>query len=155
MVCEIHFCLHLVVLQGVWNFTHCAKLSFTQSCNCSSSWFVMLCEIFACLLHVGFLPLVFFLASLIGSAIYWQGWKRLWSAPKLRFFMYLSFNLHCHGLHKILPHSLLVSMTKKLPKTPKLAKNLLVTLARFLNVPIELKSINYYSKVFKTVNFKL
>ena len=46
-------------------------------------------------------------------------------------------------------------MIQKLPKTPKLAKNLLVTLARFLNVPIELKSINYYSKVFKTVNFKL
>ena len=46
-------------------------------------------------------------------------------------------------------------MIKKLPKTPKLAKNLLVTLARFLNVSIELKSINYYSKVFKTVNFML
>ena len=47
-------------------------------------------------------------------------------------------------------------MIKKLPKTPKLAKNLLVTLARFRNVPIELKkSINYYSKVFKTVNFML
>ena len=69
--------------------------------------------------------------------------------------MYLSFNLHCHGLQKILPHSLFVLMIKKLPKTPKLAKNLLVTLARFLNVPIELKSINYYSKVFKTVNFML
>ena len=46
-------------------------------------------------------------------------------------------------------------MIKKLPKTPKLAKNLLVTLARVFNVPIELKGINYYSKVFKTVNFKL
>ena len=46
-------------------------------------------------------------------------------------------------------------MIKKLPKTPKLAKNLLVNLARVRNVPIELKSINYYSKVFKIVNFKL
>ena len=80
----------------------------------------------------------------------WLAWqpiakfgKGLWSAPKLGFFMYLSFNLHCHGLHKILPHSLLVSMIKKLPKTPKLAKNWFVTLARFLNVPIELKSIKY------------
>ena len=44
---------------------------------------------------------------------------------------------------------------KKLSKTPKLAKNLLVTLARVLNVPIELKGINYYLKVFKTTNFKL
>ena len=92
----------------------------------------------------------------------WLAWqpisklgKGLWSAPKLGFFMYLSFNLHCHGLHKILPHSLLVSMIKKLLKTPKLAKNWLVTIVRFLNVPIELNSINYYSKVFKTVNVKL
>ena len=84
----------------------------------------------------------------------WLG-KGSWSAPKLGFFMYLSFNLHCHGFHKILPHSWLVSMIKKLPKTPKLAKSLLVTLARVLNVPIELKGINYYSKVFKIVNFKL
>ena len=86
----------------------------------------------------------------------WLAWqpisklgKGLWSAPKLGLFMCLSFNLHCHGLHKILPHSLLVSMIKKLSKTPKLAKNLLVTLARFLNVPIELKSINYYQKCLK------
>ena len=41
----------------------------------------------------------------------WLDWKPiaklskgLWSAPKLRFFMYLSFNLPCHGFHKILPH---------------------------------------------------
>ena len=46
-------------------------------------------------------------------------------------------------------------MIKKLSKTPKLAKNGLETLARVLNVPIELKDNNYYSKVFKTVNFKL
>ena len=78
----------------------------------------------------------------------WLAWhpiaklgKGLWSAPKLRFFMYLSFNLHCLGF--------------ELPKTPKLSKNWLVTLSRFLNVPIELKGINYYSKVFKTVSFKV
>ena len=41
----------------------------------------------------------------------WLG-KRLWSATKLGFFIYLSFNLHCHGFHKILPHSWLVSMIK-------------------------------------------
>ena len=40
-------------------------------------------------------------------------------------------------------------MVKKLSKTSKLAKNLLVTLARVLNVSIELKGINYYSKVYK------
>ena len=112
----------------------------------------MVCEIshsHAKMLVVGFLSLVFFLASLIGLA---KGYEVLQS---FGFFMYLSFNLHCHGFHKILPHFWLVSMIKWLPKTPKLAKNLLVTLARFLNVPIELKGINYYSKVFKTVSFKL
>ena len=84
----------------------------------------------------------------------WLG-NGLRSAPKLGFFMYLSFNLLCHEFHKILPHSWLVLMIKKLPKTPKLSKNLLETLAKVLNVPIELKGINYYSKVFKKINFKL
>ena len=137
--------VHKKISQTMRNFAWCAKLSFTQSCSCSSYWFRMLCEIATCWSSSsGFLPCI----------SDWLG-KGLWCAPKLGFFMYLSFNLHCHGLYKILSHSLLVSMIKKLPKTPKLAKNWLVTLARFLNVPIELKSINYYSKVFKTVNFKL
>ena len=144
--------LQLVVSQGVWNGP---SLSPTVAPPLDFTCYAKFSHRHAKLLHVGFLPLVFFLASLIGLAIYCQAWKRLWSAPKLGFFMYLSFNLHCHGLHKILSHSLLVSMIKKLPKTPKLAKNLLVTLAKFFNVPIELKSINHYSKVFKIVNFKL
>ena len=42
-------------------------------------------------------------------------------------------------------------MIKKLSKTLKLAKNLLETLARVFNVPIELKGNKYYSKVFKIV----
>ena len=46
-------------------------------------------------------------------------------------------------------------MIKKLSKTSKLTKNLLVTLARVLNVPIELKGNKYYSKVFKRVYKKL
>ena len=154
------------------NFAWCAKLIF--SCIL---WFNRVCEIVLYLVlqllllisHVirNFLidmrncyMLDFFLW--FSSLHLWLAWqpisklgKGLWSAPKLGFFMYLSFNLHCHGLHKILPHSLLVSMIKKLLKTPKLAKNWLVTIVRFLNVPIELNSINYYSKVFKTVNVKL
>ena len=134
--------MHRKISQTMQNFAWCVKLSFTQFCSCSSSWFCMLCKIATCWISSSsFLPCV----------SDWLG-KGLWSAPKLIFFMYLSFNLHWPGLHKILPHSLLVLMIKKLPK---LAKNLLVTLARFLNVPIELKSINYYSKVFKIVNFKL
>ena len=61
----------------------------------------------------------------------------------------------CHGLYQVLPHSWLVLMIKKLSKTSKLAKNWLVTLARVLNVPIELKCNKYYSKVFKRVYKKL
>ena len=48
----------------------------------------------------------------------------------------IGLETYCQGLHKILPHSWLASMIKKLPK------NLLVTLARVLNVLIELKGIN-------------
>ena len=44
-----------------------------------------------------------------------------------------------HGLYQVLPHSWVVLMIKKLSKTLKLAKNLLVTFARILNMPIELK----------------
>ena len=63
--------------------------------------------------------------------------------------------LLCHGLYQVLPHSWLVLMIKKLSKTSKLSKNWLVTLARVLNVPIELKGNKYYSKVFKRVYKKL
>ena len=63
--------------------------------------------------------------------------------------------LLCHGLYQVLPHSWLVLMIKKLSKTSKLAKNKLVTLARVLNMPIELKGNKYYSKVFKRVYKKL
>ena len=74
----------------------------------------------------------------------WLIWKRLWGSPKLGFFMCLSFNLPCHGLCKILPHSWFVLMIKKLSKTPKLAKNWLKTFARVFNVPLELKGNKYY-----------
>ena len=132
-------------------FAWCAKfLSLSHALSPATAPpldFRMLCEIKVLVCWIssfGFLPCI----------SDWLG-KGLWSALKLGFFMYLSFNLHCRGFHKILPHSWLVSMIKKLQKTPKLAKNWLVTLARFLNVPIELKGINYYSKVFKIVSFKL
>ena len=94
-------------------FSGCTKLSFTQSCsqsyNCFSFWFRIAMQ--KCWL----LDLFLWFSSLH----LWLAWqpitkpgKGLWSAPKLRFFMYLSFNLYCHGFHKILPHSWLVSMIK-------------------------------------------
>ena len=44
---------------------------------------------------------------------------------------------------------------QKAIKTPKLNILLLELIARVLNMSIELKGDNYYSKVFKRVNYKL
>ena len=44
---------------------------------------------------------------------------------------------------------------KKLSKTPKLNTIWLEMIEKVLNMPIELKGNNYYSKVFKRVNYKL
>ena len=44
---------------------------------------------------------------------------------------------------------------QKAIKTPKLNTIWLKLIARVLNMPIELKGNNYYSKVFKRVNYKL
>ena len=49
---------------------------------------------------------------------------------------------YLQGLHKFLLYYWLALMIKKLPKTPKLAKNWLETFIRVLNMPIELKGIN-------------
>ena len=78
-----------------------------------------------------------------------------YEAPKLSFFMNLSFNSVCLELYKDLPHSWIALVIKKLSKTPKLNTICLETIARVLNMPIELKGNNYYSKVFKRVNYKL
>ena len=44
---------------------------------------------------------------------------------------------------------------QKAIKTPKLNTIWLEMIVRVLNMPIELKSNNYYSKVFKRINYKL
>ena len=124
--------VHRKISHTMRNLAWCAK-----SFGCLK-WFRMVCKISHS--HAKMLVVGFFSSDFLPCISDWRS-KGLWSAPKLGFFMYLSFNLHCHGF--------------ELLKTPKLAKNLLVTFIRFLNVPIELKGINYYSKVIKTVSFKL
>ena len=84
--CEILW-LPLVVSQGVLN------LSFTQSYSCSSSKFSYS---HAKMLVVGFLPLVFFLASLIGLATYCQALQRAMKCSKARI-------LHVFELQLALP----------------------------------------------------
>ena len=156
--------MHRKISQTMWNFAWCDFAGCAKFCIvCKIVLHLVLQLLLLLISHAMWnfridmrncYTLDFFLW--FSSLHLWLAWKHiaklgkgLWSAPKLGFFMYLSFNLHCHGLHKILLHSLFISMIKNYQKTPKLAKNWLVTLARFLNVPIELKSINYYSKVFK------
>ena len=84
----------------------------------------------------------------------WFG-KGFEALPNLDSSCNLALILLCHRLGQVLAHSWLVLMIKKLSKTSKLAKIWLVTLARVLNVPIELKGNKYYSKVFKRVYMKL
>ena len=93
--------MHRKISHGVQNslasscgFAGCAK--FRIVCEICPSLspiaapplnFRMLCEIFAYhakMLVVGFLPLVFFLASLIGLATYCQAWQRAMKCSKAR-----------------------------------------------------------------------
>ena len=53
------------------------------------------------------------------------------------------------------PKSRIALVIKKAIKTPKLNTYWLEVLAKVLNMLIELKGNNYYSKVFKRVNYKL
>ena len=120
------------------------SLFYFASCENLTSWIPQLEN----LLHGWFL-LCF--SSLHLRLVLAKGYE----APKLSFFMNLSFNLVCHELYKDLPHSWIALVIKKLSKTPKLNTIWLEAIARVLNMPIELKGNNYYSKVFKRVNYKL
>ena len=77
------------------------------------------------------------------------------TALLLNFFMLMSFHYLCHGLYRTLPHSWIALVIKKAIKNTKLNTIRLEMIARLLNMPIKLKGNNYYSKVFKKVNYKL
>ena len=79
MVCEIHFWLHLMVSQGVQN---CPSLSRVVAPPLDFTSYAKFSHSHAKMLVVGFLPLVFFLASLIGLATYYQAWKRAMKCSK-------------------------------------------------------------------------
>ena len=93
MVCEIHVLLHLVVSQGVQN---CLALSPVAAPPLNFSCYTKFSHKHAKLLHVGFLPLVFFLASLIGLATYSQAWQRAMKCSK-------AWILHVFKLQLALP----------------------------------------------------
>ena len=77
-----------------------------------------------------------------------------YKASKLWFFMLMSFQLLCRGFHRTLLNLGLLwdQITIKNTKTYTIW---LETIAKVLNMLLELKGNNYYSKVFKRVNFKV
>ena len=138
------------ISQGLQNFAQGAKFILHNLALCYAActpfgiftYYAKILHSHAKLLDVRFL-------LWFSSLHTWLIWQRLRSSPKLGFFMCFSFNLLCHGLHKILPNSCLDLMVKKLSNTPKLAKNWLETFTRVFNVPIELKVINTTQKCLK------
>ena len=60
-----------------------------------------------------------------------------------------------HGFQRTLLNLGLLWWSKRLSKHQNLTHVLLELIARVLNMPIELKGDNYYSKVFRRVNYKL
>ena len=100
------------------------------------------------ILHVSFLSLF----SLLALMIYF--WQRTIKLQSLGFSCKWASN--CFSMDSKKLSSILDCFgDKKLSKTPKLNTIWLETIARVLNMPIELKGNNYYSKVFKRVNYKL
>ena len=91
----------------------------------------------------------FSLLLLLAFRIYlWQRTSKLW------FFTFLSFKFLCPRFHITLLNLGLLCDQKAI-KTPKLNTIWLEVLAKVLNMLIGLKGNNYYSKVFKRVNYKL
>ena len=115
--------MHKRILHTMWNFTWCAKLFgcflwFHMVCkilhsvrNCLSlspalnlaaippldfSCYAKFSHSHAKMLVVGLLPLVFFLASLIGLTTYFQAWQRAMKCSKARI-------LHVFELQLALP----------------------------------------------------
>ena len=107
------------------------------------------------MLVVGLFPLVFFLASLTSLTTYCQAWQRAMKCSKARILHVFELQLALPWISQNSPSLLACFNDQIATKNTKTCQNWLVSLTRFLNVPIELKGINYHSKVFKTISFKL
>ena len=79
-----------MVLQGLRN---CPSLSPAATPPLDFACYAKFSHRHAKLLHVGFLPLVFFLASLIGLATYFQAWQRAMKCSKARILHVFEFQL--------------------------------------------------------------
>ena len=97
---------------------------------------------------------LFFLSPLFFPCILWTTLAKGYGAPKLGSSCFWAF--HCFTMDSKELSSILDCFgDQKAIKTPKLNTNLLELIARVLNMPIELKGQNYYSKVFKRINYRL
>ena len=119
------------------DFGKCSKSS-KEDCSC--------CPLFS--------SLCFSLSSALSLHTLNDFGKGLWSSK--------AWFLHEFELPKALPWTIYSSPSflncfgdKKAIKTSKLNTNWLEVITRVLNMSIELKGNNYYSKVFKRVNYKL
>ena len=136
----IHFASCEIVLQLISSLScsdsfplPISQVGFHNLRNC---WMVDFFCVFLPCIPVWLWQRVMKLQSLVSSWI----WASTWFAM---------------NLYKDLPHSWIALVIKMLSKTQKLNTIWLETIARVLNMPIELKGNNYYSKVFKRVNYKL
>ena len=109
------FFLHLVVSQGVRN---CSSLSPTVAPPLDFTCY-------AKLLHVGFLPLVFFLASLIGLATYCQAWKRAMKWSKTRILHVFELQLSLPWIRQNSPSFFACFNDKKATKNTKTSQKLI------------------------------
>ena len=133
-------------------------LQLINSLSCSDSFPLSLLQV-AKISQVGFHNLrncwmVDFFYDFLPCILIWL-WQRVMKLQSLVSSWIWASTCFFHELYKDLPHSWIVLVIKKLWKTPKLNIIWLETIARVLNMPIELKCNNYYSKVFKRVNYKL
>ena len=105
-----------LVSQGLRNFAQGAKFIFHSLALCPTA-----CTLFGIShSHAKLLDVRFLLW--FSSLHTWLIWQMLRSSPKLGFFMCLSFNLLCHGLHKVFPHFWLVLTIKSYQKHQNLPK---------------------------------
>ena len=99
MVCEIHFCC-ILWFRRMYEISHnvrnCPSLSPTAAPPLDFACYAKFLHRHAKLLHIGFLPLVFFLASLIGLATYCQAWQMAMKCSK-------TWILHVFELQLALP----------------------------------------------------
>ena len=77
------------------------------------------------LLHVGFLPLVFFLASLIGLATYFQAWKRAMKCSKTRILHVFELQLALPWIAQNSPSFFACFNDKKATKNTKTSQKLI------------------------------